>query len=265
MCSWTFGPLPLGNVLGRIAQLGFDGVELFGGLAGPPVARIRSMLDDAGLKVFSLTPDNVDIAHPDEKIRDSAVDYYRRLSDHAAELGCTVMGCHGLVSRVRPISTMAEEAAVLADSVSEICSAAAGVGLTVAFEVLNRYESCHVNTAADARELLARVDAPNLSILLDSYHMNIEEPVPAEAIRQTASDVGLYHVADSNRRGIGRGHIDFAAQFAALRTIEYFGPVIVECTAPGPDPFSPVKGTEYVAELESHLLVSLAEIHRHLN
>lgn len=260
VCSWTFGPLPLDDVLGRIARLGFDGVELFGDLSGPGAAEIRSMLDDTGLKALSLTPADVDIAHPDATVRQRAVDYHHRLSRHAADLGCPIVGCHGLVSRVRPIGTMTEEAEVLVESVRQICRTAAEAGVTVAFEVLNRYESCHVNTAAEARVLLDRVGAPNLSMLLDSYHMNIEEAAPARALEQAGPDLGLYHVADSNRMGLGSGHIDFVAQFSALREIAYDGPIVVECTAAGPDPFTPVKGRGYVDELERHLATSLERI-----
>ena len=76
------------------------------------------------------------------------------------------------------------------------------------------------------------------------------------AIRQAGKHLGLYHVADSNRQGVGRGHTDFGAQAAALHEIGYTGPVIVECTAPGPDPFTPIKGDDSLFWLETFLLES---------
>jgi len=64
-------------------------------------------------------------------------------------------------------------------------------------------------------------------------------------------------VADSNRGGLGRGHIPFVPIFRALRLTEYTGPVIVECTAPGPDPFDPRKGPGWREALVAELEVSL--------
>ena len=92
-----------------------------------------------------------------------------------------------------------------------------------------------------------------MGILLDAYHMNIEEADPAAAIRRAGHRLWLYHAADSNRQSIGRGHTDFAAQMAALSDIDYQGPVILECTAPGPDPFAPIKGDNYLDWLETYL------------
>lgn len=72
--------------------------------------------------------------------------------------------------------------------------------------------------------------------------MNIEEAKPSETIRTVGSRLRLYHLADSNRQAVGRGHIDFDAQMRALQDIGYDGPVIVECMMPGPNPYTPDKG-----------------------
>ena len=88
------------------------------------------------------------------------------------------------------------------------------------------------HTAAEALDFVDDVGADNVGILLDAYHMNIEEADPAAAIRQAGDRLWLYHAADSNRQSIGRGHTDFAAQLATLSDIIYQGPIIMECTAP---------------------------------
>src|SRR5690606_26264304 len=102
-----------------------------------------------------------------------------------------------------------------------------------------------INTAAQGLDLLQQVGRDNLNLLLDSYHMNIEEADPADALNATGVRLGLYHAADSNRQAPGHGHTDFASQFAALQAVGYAGPVIVELTASGPDPFPPDKGPEF--------------------
>jgi sugar phosphate isomerase/epimerase len=93
----------------------------------------------------------------------------------------------------------------------------------------------------------------NVGILLDAYHMNIEEADPAVALRLARDRLWLYHAADSNRQGIGRGHTDFRAQWAALSDAGYTGPIILECTAPGPDPFAAIKDEQSLSWLEIYL------------
>ena len=119
-------------------------------------------------------------------------------------------------------------------------------------EALNRYESHLLNTAAQAAEFVEQVGMSNVGILLDAYHMNIEEADPAAAIREAGDRLFLLHVADSNREAVGRGHTDFLALMRALRRIEYRGDVVVECTAAGPDPFTPVKGEGWRDEVQRY-------------
>jgi D-psicose/D-tagatose/L-ribulose 3-epimerase len=256
VCSWTFGPRPLEQILGRVKALGYDGVELHGDLSAFRPQAVRSLLADHGLEVFSLTPDNVDPATPDAAVRAAALDYYRRLVDFAAELGDAIVSFHGLVGRIAPLASLTAEEEVLIDALRTICEHARRAGVRVVYEVLNRYESHLVNTGRAALALIERVGADNLGVLLDAYHMNIEEAAPAEAIRAVGPRLGLFHVADSNREGVGRGHTDFAALARALDEVGYQGPVIVECTAAGANPFTPVKPGDYQAVLEGYLALS---------
>ncbi len=256
VCTWTFGPLPLEQIASRLQHLGFDGVELLGELP-LEASKVRAVLDSHGLRLFSLTPANVDLAHPDPARRLEALDYYHRLLDFAAETSCPLVSCHGAVGRFAPLATQAQEWAWLVEGVSQICSYARALGLTVVFEVLNRYETHLVHTAEESLALLSQVGQPNLKVLLDTYHMNLEEANLPAAIRQTGPHLGLFHLADSNRRGIGEGHTDFAEIWGALREVGYTGPLILEATAPGPNPFTPVKGAGYLETLEADLSKSL--------
>jgi D-psicose/D-tagatose/L-ribulose 3-epimerase len=253
VCTWTFGDRPLTDIAQRLHALGFDGVELMGDLKRYQPQEAAQMLRDQGLDIFSLTPDDVDLAHPDASVRTGAIDYYLRLLDFAAELGNPLVSCHGCVGRVRAISSQAEEQALFASAVGQIATRAQGMGLRLVMEVLNRYEAHLLTTAAQAVAFVDGLEADNLGILLDAYHMNIEEPDPAAALRLAGQRLWLYHVADSNREGIGRGHTDFSAQVAALADIAYDGPIILECTAPGPDPFTAIKGEDSLAWLETYL------------
>jgi D-psicose/D-tagatose/L-ribulose 3-epimerase len=252
-CTWLFGDLPLSEIARRLKSLGFDGVELMGDLEQYNAAEADRILQDHGLDVFSLTPANVDLAHPDTAVRSSAMDYYLRLLDFAAELGRPLVACHGLVGRVRAITTQAEERAVFVEAVHKIGERAGTLGLRLVMEVLNRYEAHLVNTGAEAVQFVADVAVDSVGILLDAYHMNIEEADPPAALRLAGERLWLYHAADSNRQGIGRGHTDFGAQVAALADIGYAGPIILECTAPGPDPFAAIKDEHSLSWLEAYL------------
>ena len=256
VCTWTFGPRPIGEIARRVQALGYDGVELHGDLEAFKPRETAALLAGHGLEIFSLTPDNVDPATPDRAARAAALDYYRRLVDFAAEAGGPVVSFHGLVGRVAPVASMAEEEALLIEALRTVCEHAGSAGVRVVYEVLNRYESDLVNTAQAALALIDRVGADNLSALLDTYHMNIEEAALPDAIRAVGKRLGLFHVADSNREGIGRGHTDFAGVVGALDAIGYRGPVIVECTAAGANPFTPVKPGDYLGVLEGYLETS---------
>ncbi len=253
-CTWIFGGEPLVDTAARVKGAGLNGLELFGDVNQDP-AEVLRVLADHDLTVFSLTPGDAEISHPDAAVRGKALDYYNRLIDFAAALGDPLISCHGQVTRIAPIATQAEEDAHLIASTKAICTRAQDRGLRVFFEILNRYETHQVRTVAEGLTLLDAVGADNLSLLPDSYHMNIEERDPAAALRHAGSSIGLYHAADSNREGIGAGHIDFSTQLAALKEVGYVGPVILETSAPGPNPFNTDKGEGYrdviAAQLET--------------
>jgi D-psicose/D-tagatose/L-ribulose 3-epimerase len=254
VCSWTFGDCPLKGIARRLAALEYDGVELMGDLSAYTPDEAASVLHAHHLHLFSLTPDNVDLAHPDGEIRAAAIAYYLNLIQFAAGFdNRPLVSCHGFVGRVRAISSQSQEYTLFVEAVQTLAKEAARLQVKLVIEVLNRYESHLVNTASQAVTFVSDVGADNVGILLDAYHMNIEEPDPAAAIRTAGSRLWLYHAADSNRQAVGHGHTDFIAQMAALADVGYRGPVIMECTAPGPDPFSAIKDDHSIERLQKYL------------
>lgn len=264
VCTWVFGDLPIQEIASSLSRMGFDGLELKGDLSLYSPADLRPLLQSVGLSVLSITPENVDLAYPDAVVRREALDYYLDLIAFARELECPVVSCHGAVGRVRAFASQTNEYRYLWEGVARLADAASAAGVRVAIEVLNRYESHLLNTAAQALAMVREIDHPALGILLDAYHMNIEEADPAGAVRSVGDRLFLFHVADSNRAAPGRGHTDFEALFHALREIDYSGDVIVECTASGPDPFTPVKGEGWREQLSSYLEESLHFLRHHL-
>jgi D-psicose/D-tagatose/L-ribulose 3-epimerase len=257
VCNWIFGDEPLAETAARLAGFGYDGLELKGDLDLYAPAEVKAILDDHGLTVLSLTPEDVDLPHPDAEVRAEAVDYYLRLLDFAAEVGAPMVGCHGAVGRIRPVTTYEQEYVNYVVGVQRIAEQAQELGLQLAIEVLNRYESHLLNTAEEALRFVEEVGVPNVGLLLDAYHMNIEEADLAGAIRTAGEHLILFHAADSNRQAVGRGHTDFPGVMRALKDIGYDGSIIIECTASGPDPFTPVKGQGWREEVASYIEESI--------
>jgi D-psicose/D-tagatose/L-ribulose 3-epimerase len=257
VCNWIFGNEDLATTAAFLAEAGFDGIELKGDLELYQSAEVNVILGDHGLAVLSLTPENVDLLYPDARVRAEALDYYLRLLDFAAAVGAPLVSCHGAVGRVRALADYEEEYSYYLVGVQRIAARAAELNLRLAMEVLNRYESHFLNTATQAIEFVAEVGAPNVGVLLDAYHMNIEEADPALAILDAGERLFLFHAADSNRQAVGRGHTDFVALARALRRVGYVGDVVIECTAAGPDPFTPVKGEGWLNEVRRYTVESL--------
>jgi sugar phosphate isomerase/epimerase len=257
VCNWIFGDEPLSETVARLASFGYDGLELKGDLELYDPAKVKAILDNHGLEALSLTPGDVDLPHPDREVRAKAVDYYLRLLDFAAEVGAPIVGCHGAVGRIRPVTTYEQEYVNYVVGVQRIATRAQELGLQLAIEVLNRYESHLLNTSEEAVGFVEEVGAPNVGILLDAYHMNIEEADLASAILMAGEHLVLFHAADSNRQAVGRGHTDFLNVMRALKDIKYNGAIIIECTASGPDPFTPVKGQGWREEVERYVKESI--------
>lgn len=109
-----------------------------------------------------------------------------------------------------------------------ICERAAASGITIGLEVVNRYESNVLNTAAQAVDFCQRIGAPNVKVHLDTYHMNIEENDIEEAILTAGKYLGYFHIGESNRGYLGAGNIDFDKIFRGLARLDYQGPITFE-------------------------------------
>jgi sugar phosphate isomerase/epimerase len=116
-------------------------------------------------------------------------------------------------------------------------------------EPLNRYETSLYNDTASAKEVIDRIGRPNLKMLIDTFHMNIEEPDIIGSILDVREYISHVHFADSNRWAPGCGHIDFPKIVSALRTINYQGAICAEIL-PKPTPDECLRLTiEYFGKL----------------
>jgi sugar phosphate isomerase/epimerase len=231
----------LAEVVDRIAALGYKGVELaVRNPATVDVEGLEAVLARAGVRAAAVGTgqaylhDGLALTSPDGEVRSRAL---RRLESHIAlaeRLNALVIV--GLL-RGGPLGAQprAEAYEHLVDGLREASVAARRHGVRLALEAINRYETGLVHTCEQGLTLLDAVGADNVGLLLDTFHMNIEERSIEVAIMRAGSHLFHFHVADSNRLHPGGGHVDFGAALAALRAIGYSGFVSGEFM-PQPDP-----------------------------
>lgn len=259
LCLWTFGDIPFEEKCKLAKEIGVEGVEVQGDIKQNP-KELAVILAKYKLKVLSVTPDNVDIASIDETVRLKAVRYFLDLLNWAKAIGSKRICLHGKVGKIVGCGDLTKDWEQLVDSSKLIMEKAESLQIEVVYEVLNRYENHQITTNKEAMALIAAVDNPNLFVLLDSYHMNIEESNPVEALKHAGNKLGGYHIGDSNRQAVGNGHVNIKEQIEALHEINYVGPIIMEMTAEGPNPFTPVKGEGYLDIIIDYYRKSLCKI-----
>jgi sugar phosphate isomerase/epimerase len=125
--------------------------------------------------------------------------------------------------------------------IREVGEYAAGLGVNLALEAWNRYETYFLNRLDQALELSKAVNLPNIGIMGDLFHMNIEEVSLAKAITTAGNKLLHVHIADSNRAAPGRGHNDFKPVIESLKNINYEGYLTMELLPAAADPFAAMK------------------------
>ena len=232
------GELP--QCIRQAKSLGYDAVELHV-IEAPtfPMQEVKAALQETGMRISAIvtgrifTERGLCITSPDLQNRAAAMAEMHDYIDIAAELQATDGVILGWVKGNRRANDPGFDS-MLAEQLRILGEYAGSRDQTLLIEVINRYETNLFNTAAELREFLTKWNLPHCRIHLDSFHMNIDEADMPAAIETAGDLLGYFHVADSNRLAPGRGHLDFAALFAALDRIGYHGTISLECI-PGQD------------------------------
>jgi sugar phosphate isomerase/epimerase len=209
----------------QAAGFGCQGVEIHMRQAEDvDVKLVKRLMADYGLGVPTLgtgmaAGDGLSFTHADAEVRARTVRRVRGHIDFAAEVGSavTIGSLSGKLGERRDGRSKALE------SLAEVCVLARRAGVTVLLEPLNRYECDYLNTLADGMRAATEIGAPNLKLLADTFHMNIEEADIAASLKAAGSLVGHVHLADTNRQAPGHGHLDVAAVLKTLDEIGYQG------------------------------------------
>lgn len=239
----------------RAAELGFDAVEIF-----PPsadaldVPALGRLLDHLGLKLAAVGTGAGWVKHrrhltlSDSSARAEARAFIRTIIDVAGSLGAPAIigSMQGRWSDDVPRDEAWDH---LRDALDDLGRHAEQYQVPLLYEPLNRYETNMATTVAAALAQLERLSTPNVKLLCDLFHMNIEETDIAAALLVAGQRVGHVHFVDSNRRAAGFGHLDFAPIVAALRRTAYRGYLSAEAL---PWPTSDIAAQQTIAAFREH-------------
>jgi len=270
VCAWIYDDGSLDRTLGRISAAGYDGVELPGEPEQWTAAEVRDLLGKYRLAPLALTASckapetRRDLASPDPAIRKDAVAYLVNCLQFASELGVPVVQMlPSGESRLSPVAGRGQEWAWSVEAMRQAAREAERLRIRVSIEPLNRYEAYLVTTAKEAIAYVDEVESPWVGMTLDTFHANLEEPDIGKSILAAGRRLFHVHLADTNRQGLGRGHLDLESVASALHEIRYEGAVVLEVMPPGPDPFRAIKDDQSREILDGYIRESLTSLRRH--
>lgn len=228
--------------LGRLAQVrewGYDHVEVC--IEDPTVltaSAVRAAAEGEGLSVLvcgAFGPER-DVSHDSRAHRQRGIDYLRLCIDFAAAVGSPLVSgpmyaTTGQTRLLEPEERQAQwDRAV--DSLTTVGNYARSAGVALAVEPLNRFETDLVNTVEQGLALCADIGSDHVGLMLDTFHMNIEEKSLPDAIQRAGSRIFNFQASENDRGTPGTGHTDWPGVIEALRAVGYDGGIVVESFLP---------------------------------
>lgn len=237
---------PIEETLPKLARQGYDAVEMFGEPEGVEVQKLKDVLGMYDMPVCGITGMWGRVSEEGWKRRllssnqtlvQSSINYV-----HDCIKMCNLLGGEEMnvclfaddlpsFDRTHGVLALDEKERLARRAVpilTELCRFASDHGVKLVLEPLNRYSTPHCSTAKDALAIVRDVNSDSLGILLDTFHMNIEEDSFEDAIRTADGYLKHTHFADNNRKMPGFGHIDFSTIIRCLRENSYGGYVSFE-------------------------------------
>jgi sugar phosphate isomerase/epimerase len=172
--------------------------------------------------------DGLSLISVDEAVRARSVAYVKDVVTLVKELdGRIVTIVPGEIGNLGPQASPEDEWRWAIESMCEIYDYATPAGIRLAIEPINRCETYFINRI-DQALALAEAVGPDCGVCPDTFHLNIEEPDPLQAILDAGERIADFHVSDSNQLACGMGHLDWTRILETLRATGYTGAIAVE-------------------------------------
>jgi D-psicose/D-tagatose/L-ribulose 3-epimerase len=239
--SWVWVSPPtdaaIAAITPRVQAMGFDLLEL--GVEAPgdwDPARTAEVLAANGLSASVCVAMGADRDLTDPALVASTQEYIRYCIDATATIGGTVVAgpLYTPVGKTWQMDSAERAATIdrLVEGLKPLADYAGERGVRLGIEPLNRFETSLLNTAAQVMEVVERIDSPAAGVLLDTFHMNIEEKDQAAAIRLAGDKLVHFHACGNDRGAPGADHIAWEAIVTALRETGYSGAAVIESFTP---------------------------------
>lgn len=255
ICNETWGDLRFVDTCRRIADAGYDGVEIApftlpeewgkpaDKLSQSERAEIRGIAEKAGLSIAGLhwllvpPPDGLHLTTADTTVRETTARYLKDLADLCADLGGSILVLGSPKQRSIPEGeSRADARARFLSTIAPCLETCEKRGVTLCLEPLSSEETNFLHTLAQAREMAGASKSPACKTIFDVKAASTENKPLPELITANADIIAHVHANDANRRGPGFGETAFAPIMTALDTIGYSGWVSVEVFDYSPDP-----------------------------
>ncbi len=221
----------------KVKELGFDDLEIscamLRDISDERLLEIKKMAEGEGVLLtagYGPRPQE-NLASPDPDVQKNAIAFFTDILQKLEKLDIHTIGgglySYWPVDYSKPIDKERDwETSV--KNVRTVGRIAQECGVDYCLEVLNRFEGYLLNTCDECVKFVEEVDVPAVKVMLDTFHMNIEEDDMFSAIRRAGSRLGHFHVGENNRRLPGKGGLDWYHIGEALREIGYDGNVVME-------------------------------------
>jgi D-psicose/D-tagatose/L-ribulose 3-epimerase len=220
----------------KVKDLGFDILEVSAGqlltMSDKELADLHTLAKELGITITSnIGPaKDKDVASADPSVREAGINYLTDIMKAMDKIDSRALV--GVLYSYWPCDySDLDKPAIWArgiESVRRLCQTADSLGIDYCMEVVNRFETNILNTSEEAVQYCKDVDHKRAKILLDTFHMNIEEDNIANAIRYAGSYLGHLHVGEGNRKVPGKGHLPWAEIGRSLKDIGYDKGVVME-------------------------------------
>ncbi|MGI5173303.1 sugar phosphate isomerase/epimerase [Treponema sp. OMZ 840] len=221
----------------KVKRLGYDQLEIHGGaITSLSDEKRKALVDEAKRHNITLSygigvPPEYNVSSPDESIRKKGIDFMIKVIKTIGSMGGGTLG--GTVHCCWPATLpKGEDKRRYIDqslkSMNEMVGYAQDNNVVLNVEVINRFEQFILNTCEEAMAYVKAVNHPNCKILLDTFHMNIEEDSFGDAIRMAGPYLNGLHIGETNRKPAGMGRIPWQEIKEALDDINYQGSLVQE-------------------------------------